>query len=35
MRIRVTELSPAGTIPAKTFDVRGHEWIRSFTAEVR
>ena len=35
MRIRVTEVSPAGTIPAKTFEVKGHEWTRAFTAEVR
>jgi TonB-like protein len=35
MLIRVTEVSPAGTVPAKTFEVRGHEWTRSFTAEVR
>jgi hypothetical protein len=35
MRIRVTEVSPAGTIPAKTFEVKGHECTRAFTAEVR
>ncbi len=35
MRIRVTEVSPAGTIPAKTFEVKGHEWTRAFTAEGR
>jgi hypothetical protein len=35
MRIRVTEVSPAGTIPTKTFEVRGHEWTRAFTAEAR
>jgi len=35
MRIRVREVSPAGTIPAKTFEVKGHEWTRAFTAEVR
>ncbi len=35
MRIRVTEISPAGTMPAKTFEVPGHEWTRAFTAEVR
>jgi hypothetical protein len=35
MRIRVTEVTPAGAIPAKTFEVKGHEWTRAFTAEVR
>ena len=35
MRIRITQVSPAGTIPVKTFEVKGHEWTRSFTAEVR
>jgi hypothetical protein len=35
MRIRVIEVSPAGSIPAKTFEVKGHEWTRAFTAEVR
>jgi hypothetical protein len=35
MRIRVTEMTSAGTIPAKTFEVKGHEWTRAFTAEVR
>jgi hypothetical protein len=33
--IRVTEMAPAGTIPAKTFELTGHEWTRAFTAEVR
>jgi len=35
MRIRVTEVSLAGTMPSKTFEVKGHEWTRAFTAEVR
>src|SRR5579859_1638397 len=35
MRIRITEVTPAGTIPAKTFEVKGHEWTRAFTGEVR
>jgi hypothetical protein len=35
MRIRVTDVTPAGTVPTKTFEVKGHEWTRAFTAEVR
>lgn len=35
LKIRVTEVSPAGTTPAKAFVVKGHEWTRAFTAEVR
>ena len=35
MRISVTEVSPAGTMPTKTFEVHGHEWTRAFTDEVR
>jgi hypothetical protein len=35
MRIRITEVSLAGTMPSKTFEVKGHEWTRAFTAEVR
>ena len=35
MRINVTEVSSAGATPAKAFDVRGHEWKRAFTDEVR
>ena len=35
MRIRVTDVSPAGPAPAKEFEVRGHEWKRAFTDEVR
>jgi hypothetical protein len=35
MRIHVTDVTPAGTIPAKNFEVKGHEWTRAFTAEAR
>ena len=35
IRIHVTDVTPAGTIPAKTFEVKGQEWTRAFTAEVR
>lgn len=35
MRIRVTEVSVAGALPAKAFEVKGHEWTRAFNAEVR
>jgi hypothetical protein len=35
MLIRVTQVSPAETLPASTFELRGHEWTRSFTDEVR
>jgi len=35
MRIRITEVSPAGSVPSKTFEVKGHEWTRAFTAEAR
>ena len=35
MRIHVIELSQAGPVPAKTFELKGHEWTRVFTAEVR
>jgi hypothetical protein len=35
VRVRVTGVSPAGAIPPKTFEVKGHEWTRAFTAEVR
>jgi hypothetical protein len=29
------EVSAAGTVPEKTFELRGHEWKRAFTDEVR
>jgi hypothetical protein len=35
MHIRITEVLPAGKVPPDTFVVAGHEWVRSFTAEVR
>jgi hypothetical protein len=34
-QIRVTEVTPAGPIPAATFEVPKHEWTRAFTDEVR
>jgi hypothetical protein len=35
MLIRVTGVSAAATIPDNNFDLRGHEWKRAFTDEVR
>jgi hypothetical protein len=35
MRVRLGEVSPAGTVPEKTFELKGHEWTRAFTSEVR
>jgi hypothetical protein len=35
MLIRVTGVSPAGTVPEDTFILKGHEWKRAFTDEVR
>ena len=35
MRIQVTGISLAGPIPDETFELKGHEWNRSLTAEVR
>jgi hypothetical protein len=35
MRIRVTEVTPAGPMPEATFEVPKHEWTRAFTDEVR
>jgi hypothetical protein len=35
MRIRVVDVSPAGPVPAKTFELKGHEWKRAFTSEAR
>jgi hypothetical protein len=35
MRIRVTEVGPAAALPAKMFEVHGHDWKRAFTDEVR
>lgn len=33
--IRVTDLAPAGSVSADTFELKGHEWQRAFTAEER
>jgi hypothetical protein len=33
--IQVNQLSTAVPEPSKTFEMRGHEWTRAFTAEVR
>lgn len=33
--IRITDVSPAGTVPADLFVLKGHEWKRAFTDEVR
>ena len=35
MHIQVTEIIPAGTVPKNTFELKGHEWTKAFTAEVR
>lgn len=35
MLIRVTELASAGTLPDNIFDLRGNEWQRAFTSEMR
>ena len=35
MLITVTDVAPAGTVPAETFELRKHEWTRAFTDEVR
>jgi hypothetical protein len=35
MQLRVTDVSPAGTVSAKSLEVPGHKWVRAFTAEVR
>lgn len=35
MRIRVTEIVPAASVPPKTFEVSKHEWKRAFTDEAR
>lgn len=33
--LQVDELSPLGTVSDKDFELKGHEWKRQFTAEVR
>jgi hypothetical protein len=35
MRIGVTKVSSAGTVSAESFEMKGHEWTRAFTAEAR
>jgi hypothetical protein len=35
LRIHVTGITAADDLPAKTFEVKGHEWKRAFTSEVR
>lgn len=35
MLINITDLSPARTLPKDVFDLRGHEWQRAFTSEMR
>lgn len=35
MRIKVTSVSIPGDTPAKGFELKGHEWQRAFTDEVR
>jgi hypothetical protein len=35
MSIHVKELAPAGTVNPAIFALKGHEWVRQFTEEVR
>jgi hypothetical protein len=35
MRIAVSEIGRADSAAAKDFKLKGHEWQRAFTAEVR
>jgi len=35
MRIDVTALGPAGTVDPRIFVMKGQEWNREFTSEVR
>jgi hypothetical protein len=35
MRIDVTDLGPAGTVDPGVFALKGHDWVRQFTSEVR
>jgi hypothetical protein len=35
MRLTVKEIGPADPAQARTFKLKGHEWERRFTAEVR
>jgi len=35
MRIQITEIVDAVTVPKKAFELKGHEWNRAFTASAR
>jgi hypothetical protein len=35
MRIQVVSVTGAAAVPKDTFEIKGHEWTRSFTAETR
>jgi hypothetical protein len=35
MRVDITDLSPAGTVDPSIFVLKGHDWVRQFTPEVR
>jgi hypothetical protein len=35
MRLVVKEIGPAASAASKSFTLKGHEWQRAFTAEVR
>jgi hypothetical protein len=35
LRVDVTELGAAGTVDKGMFTIKGHEWVRQFTSEVR
>jgi hypothetical protein len=35
MQVRITQVVPATSLAAKTFELHGHEWTRAFTDEVR
>ena len=35
MLIRVNQISPAGELADSTFELKGHDWVRAFTAEMR
>jgi hypothetical protein len=35
MKINVTELAPAGSVDQKIFTMKGNEWARQYTSEVR
>jgi len=33
--IHVNQISPAGELPDSVFELKGHDWVRAFTAEMR